>query len=144
MNLRETGIREEGAFFVRAIRRRDVAAARVGCEIKNIPIAAGRKHDRVGRDVVDFTRAQIADHDSLGVAIDNDNVEHFGLGKHLYRAGRDLATERLITAEKKLLAGLAANKKTPQHPPPPEQPIPNQPPEPAPEYNALRDALIDD
>src|ERR1700730_4154618 len=143
MNLRETGIREEGAFFVRAIRRRDVAAARVGCEIKNIPIAAGRKHDRVGRDVVDFTRAQIADHDSLGVAIDNDNVEHFGLGKHLYRAGRDLATERLITAEKKLLAGLAASLKSWRDLRAAERPIGKQAAVLAREGNALRDALID-
>src|ERR1700731_587987 len=112
--------------------------------MKNISIAAGRKHDRVGRDVVDLTSPQIAGHDSLGVAVDNDNIEHFGLGKHLHRAGRDLATERLITAEKELLPGLAACIKRSRNLGAAERPIGKQPAVLAREGNALRDALIDD
>ena len=99
MDLREAGISKERAFFVSAISRGDVASARVGREVKNISVTAGRKHNRVGRDVVDLTGTQIPGDDSLGVSIDNYNVEHLGLRKHLHCAVGDLSAERLITAE---------------------------------------------
>src|SRR2546430_2159165 len=76
-----------------------------------LPVAAGGQHDCVGRDVVDLTSAQIAGNNSLGVSIDDDDVEHFGLGKHLNGAGGDLAAERLITAKQKLLPSLTARIK---------------------------------
>ena len=107
----ETRVGKERALFVSAIGRRHIAAARVGRKIENIAVAAGREHDRVGRDVVDLTSPQISGDDALGVSIHNHDVEHFGLGKHLHRAGRDLPAKRLITAEQKLLAGLAARVK---------------------------------
>src|SRR5438105_10983373 len=108
MDLSKTRVGEERAFFVGAIGRRDVAAARVGREIKNISVTAGREHDRIGCDVVDPTGAQISSDDSLGMSFDNYDVEHFGLRKHLHGAGGDLPAECLITAKQKLLAGLAA------------------------------------
>src|SRR5436305_480494 len=68
---------------------------RVGkIEINNISVATGRKHNRVACDVVDLTSPQISGDDSLGVSIDDHDVEHFGLGKHLDCAGSDLAAER--------------------------------------------------
>src|SRR5439155_21978384 len=108
MDLGETGIGEERAFFISAIRRGDVAAARVRGEIKNISVAAGRKHDRIARHVVDLTGAKIACDDSLGMSIYNNDIEHFGLRKHLHGAGGDLPAKRLITPKQKLLAGLSA------------------------------------
>ncbi len=107
VDLGETGIGEERAFFISAIRRGDVAAARVCGEIKNISVTAGGENDRVRGDVVDLTRAQIPGDDSLGMSIYNNDVEHFGLRKHLHGAGGDLPAKRLITPKQKLLAGLS-------------------------------------
>ena len=90
----ETGIGKERALFVSAISGGDVATARVGREIKNVSVTAGGEHDRVAGDVVDLTGAQIAGDDSFGVTVDDDDIEHFGLGKHLYRAGGNLSAKR--------------------------------------------------
>ena len=113
MDLGEAGIGEERAFFVSAIGGGDVAAARIGREIKNISVTAGREHDRVGRVLLDLSRNQIARDDSLGVTIDNDQIEHLGLRKHLHRAGRHLTAKGLVASEKQLLAGLSARIKRP-------------------------------
>ena len=111
MNLREAGVREKRTFFVSAISGGDIATACVGREIKNVAVAASREHDRVGRVLVDLSRDQIPRDDALGMSIDNHQVEHFGLWIHLHGAGGDLTAERLITAEKQLLTGLAARVK---------------------------------
>ena len=58
MNLREAGIGEERAFFVGAIGGGDVAAARVGREIKHVSVSAGREHDGIGRVPFDFSGAR--------------------------------------------------------------------------------------
>ncbi len=99
MDFGEAGIGKERAFFVSPISRGDVASTRVGREVKNISVTAGGENDRVRGDIIDLTRAQIPGDDSLGVSIDNYNVEHFGLRKHLHGAGGDLPAKRLITAE---------------------------------------------
>ena len=112
MNLRETGIGEERAFFVSAIGGGDVATARVGRKIKNIAVAAGREHDRVAGVRFDFPGDQIARDDSFGVAIDQDEIEHFGLRKHLDGAGGDLPAERLISAEQEVAGRSGRARKT--------------------------------
>src|SRR5207248_4426137 len=143
MDLSETRIGEERTFFVSAIGRRHIAAARVGRKVKNIPVTAGGQHDCVGRDVVDLTSAQITGNNSLGVSIDDDDVEHFGLGKHLHGAGGDLAAERLITAKQKLLPSLTARIKRSRNLRAAEGAISEQAAVLARERNTLRDALID-
>ena len=111
MDLGETGIGEKRAFFVSAIGRGHVAAARVGRKIKNVSVTAGRENNRIASEHFDLSGAQIASDDSFGVTIDNHEIEHFGLRKHLHRAGGDLAAKRLITTEQQLLAGLTARVK---------------------------------
>src|SRR5207302_11358768 len=110
MDLGETGIGEERAFFISAIRRGDVAAARVRGEIKNISVTAGGENDRVRGDVVTLTGAQLTGDDSLGMSIHNNDVEHFVLRKHLHRAGGDSPPKRLMTPKPKLLAALPARR----------------------------------
>ena len=144
MNLRETGIGEERAFFVGAIGGGDVAAARIGRKIKNIAVTAGREHDGVARRAARFFRSQVSGDDSLGVAIDEHEIEHLGLRKHLHRAGGDLAAKRLISAEQKLLAGLAARIKRARNLRAAERTIGQQAAVFARERHALRDALVDD
>src|ERR1041385_552064 len=113
MDLRKTWVGEERPFFVSAISGGDVATACVGREIKDVAVSAGCEHDGVGGVLLDCSRDQVARDDSLGMTIDNYQVEHFGLRKHLHGAGGNLTRERLITAEQKLLAGLAARVKRP-------------------------------
>src|SRR2546423_4710391 len=100
MSLGETRVREERAFFVSAISGGDVAATRVRRKIKNVSVAAGREHDRIAGVRLDFSRDETAGDDSFCVAVDQNQIEHFGLWKHCHRTGRDLAGERLISAEK--------------------------------------------
>ncbi len=144
MNLRETGIGEERAFFVGAIGRGDVAAARVGREIENISVAAGRENDGIARVRFDFPGDQTPRDDALGVPIDQNEIEHLGLRKHLDRARRDLAAKRLIGAEEKLLPGLPARVKRPRDLRAAERSVGQQPAVFARERHALLDALIDD
>ena len=144
MNLGEAGVREERAFFVSAIGGGDIAAARVGRKIENISVAAGREHDGIARVRFDFSRHQTAGDDPFGVAVDQDEIEHLGLRKHLDRAGRDLPAKRLIRAEEKLLAGLAARVKRARNLRAAERTIREQPAVFARERHTLLDALVDD
>ena len=111
MNLGEARITKKGAAFVSAIGGGDVATARVGRKKKNIAVTAGRKNNGVAGESTDFPRAKVAGDDSLGVTINQHEIEHLGLGEHFHRAERDLPAEGLIGPEQKLLAGLAAGVK---------------------------------
>ena len=144
MNLRERWIREERAFFVCAIGGRDVATPRVGREIKNVSISAGREHDSIRGVPFNSSRAQAPRHDSLGVSVDNHEVEHLRLRKHLHRAGRDLAAKRLITAEQKLLTGLSARVESARYLRAAKGAVGQQPAIFAGKRHALCDALVDD
>ena len=78
------------------------------------------------------------------MAIDNHQIEHLGLRKHLHRAGGDLAAKRLVAAEQKLLAGLAARVKRSRNLRATERTIGEVTAVLARERDALRDALVDD
>ena len=144
MNLGETGIGEERALFVSAISRGDIATARVGRKVKHVSIAAGREDNRVPRVRFDFSRHEVAGDDPFGVTVDQHEVEHFRLGKHFHRPGGDLAAERLVGAEEKLLAGLAARVKGARNLRAAEGTIREEPAVFARERHTLLDALVDD
>jgi hypothetical protein len=61
----------------------------------------------------DFAGDQIAGDNSFGVAIDENEIEHLGLWKHLDGPGGNLPAKRLISAEQKLLASLPPRVKRP-------------------------------
>src|ERR1044071_5473324 len=90
MNLRETGITEEGAPFVGAIRGGDIATARVGRKKENVAVTAGRKNNGIAGERIDLARTKIAGDDSLGVTVDQNEIKHFRLWKHFDGAERDL------------------------------------------------------
>src|SRR5262249_11135952 len=92
MNLCERRIRKERASFVSAIRGSDVAPARVGREIKNVPVTAGGEHDSIRGVPFNFSGTQAAGHDSLCVSIYDYEIKHLGLREHLHCAGGDLTT----------------------------------------------------
>ena len=109
----EAGITEERATFVSAIGGGDVATAGIGRKEKNIAVTPGCENYGIARESIDFAGAKVAGDDSLGVTINQNKVEHLGLRKHFYGAERNLAAQRLISAEQKLLAGLATRVEGP-------------------------------
>ena len=144
MNLCVAGVGKERAFFVGAIGGGDVAPARVGRKIKNISVSAGREHDRIARVRFDFSGDEAAGDDAFGVPIDQNEIEHFRLRKHLDHSGRDLPAKCLVGAEKKLLSGLAARVKGAGNLGAPEGTVCEQAAVFAGKRHALLDALIDD
>ena len=107
MNLGEGWIGKERAPFVSAISGGHIAAAGVGRKIKNVSISAGCENHSIAGVLVDLSRAQAAGDDPLGLSIDDHQVEHLCLRKHLHSARGDLAAQRLITTKQKLLTGLS-------------------------------------
>jgi hypothetical protein len=106
MDLGGTGVRKQSASFVIPPSRRHIATLGVGRKVEHVAVAAGRKNDRVCCMAGDFACDQVPNHDAFGVSIDQNQVEHFGPGKHFYRTGCDLVFERLISSKQQLLTGL--------------------------------------
>ncbi len=113
MDLREAGIGEGGSTPVGPPRRGGIARLRVGREIEDIGVAAGAEDDGIAEPGLDFSGDQMASHDSPGLAVDHDEVEHFGTGMHLDRSGVNLPLEGGIGTEKELLPGLTAGVEGP-------------------------------
>src|SRR5215468_1073446 len=113
MNLGEGWISKKRPLFVGTISGCDIGAARIGREIIDVPISAAGEDDCVGRVSLDVSRSQAASDDSLGLPVQNHQIEHLCLREHAHCAGSDLAAERLITTEQKLLPSLAACVKGP-------------------------------
>src|SRR6266568_3092240 len=108
MNLRVTGIRE---VRTAAMRTPDCRAIRRFCvrrQIEDICIAAGAEDHSVTGVGFDRSTHKIARDDSLGLPVNDNEIEHFVAWKHLHAAECDLPFERLEGAEEKLLARLPA------------------------------------
>src|SRR5438045_9459522 len=101
MNLGEARITEERATFISTIGSCDVAAARVGGKEKDVAVAASGQNDGVASERTDSARSQIARDNSFRVAIDHNQIEHLGLGKHLDCADPDMSAKRLIRSQTK-------------------------------------------
>ena len=144
VDLRVAGVAEVGALAVRAPRRGDVAAHRVGREVEDVAVAAGREHDGVGEVRLDLAGDEVAGDDAAGLAVDDDDLEHLVAAEHLHRAGRDLALERLVGADEQLLARLAAGVERARDLDAAEGAVVEQAAVLAGEGHALRDALVDD
>src|SRR5947207_9775579 len=111
MNLGETRIAEKGATFIRAIGGGDIAPARISRKKKNVAITAGCQNNGIAGEGANRTRAQVACNNAFGVAVDDHQIEHFGLRKHLDFPSRYLAAESLISTKQQLLASLPARVK---------------------------------
>ena len=79
VNLRETGVGEIRAAAMGAPDGGRIAGFRVGGEVKNVAVAAGREHHRVARVRADRAGPQVARHDAAGLAVDHHKVEHLGV-----------------------------------------------------------------
>ena len=89
VDLRKTRIGKQRAFAVRAPDRGRVGTAPAGREKKDVAITAGRQHHRIGSVRLDLAGHKIARDDALGVAVDDDQFEHFSARKQLNRAELD-------------------------------------------------------
>src|SRR5271166_2294160 len=105
VNLRVTGIGQGGAFFVGAPNRGGVATLGVGRKIKNVTVTAGGEHNRVGSVGGKLPGDQVAHNDAARMAVDGNEVEHFGARIHFDFALADLPGQSLVSAEQQLLAG---------------------------------------
>ncbi len=144
VDLRVAGVREQGAALVRAPRRRDVRVHGVGREVIHRAVAAGRENDGVGRVLFDLARRQVARDDAARLAVDHDEVEHFAAGVQRDGLLVYLPHQRLIGADKQLLAGLAARVERARDLRTAERSVVEQAAVLARERHALRDALVDD
>ncbi len=86
---------------------RTVAAHCVGREEECTAITAGSEHHCVSGVALDFTGDEVADDDTACAAVDDYYVEHLATVERLHSAFLDLAVERSVSAEEKLLACLA-------------------------------------
>ena len=144
VNLRVARIGERRAFFVSAPGGGDVATFGVRREKEDVAVTAGGEHHGVAGVRSNFAAHQVARDDALGVAIDNDQIEHFDAWKHLHGAEANLAAKRLISAQQELLTGLAAGIKRARHLRAAEGTIVQIAAVFAGKRHALRDALVDD
>src|ERR1017187_5551004 len=144
MDLRVAGIREGRALLVRAPDRGRVATRRVRREIEDVGVPAGREDDGVGHVRLDGARDHVAGHDAARAAVDEDDLEHLVARIHLHVAEADLAFERLMGAEEKLLPRLAARVERARHLRPAERAVPERPSVLPAERNSLSHALVDD
>ena len=144
VNLRVARVSEAGAAAVSAERRGDVASLGVGREVEHIAVAAGADHDDVGGPGFDGSRDEVAGDDALGLAVDEDEIEHLMARVHLHRAEADLTGERGVGANEQLLAGLAAGIERTRNLRAAEGTIGEEASVFTGERHALRDALVDD
>ena len=90
MNLSEAGIREPGPALVRSPGRRDVTASRVGRQVVDVGVAAGREHDRLRRMRLDPAGDEIPNHDPARPSVDDHHIEQLSAGVHLHLPRVDL------------------------------------------------------
>ena len=108
MDLGEARVRHVGTFLVSSESSHDVASHRIGGEVENVALSAGRENDGSGSVAFDLPGAEVAGHDPLGMTVDQNEVHHFGAGVHFDPALVDLFFQRLVATQEQLLAGLAA------------------------------------
>src|SRR6266850_225151 len=144
INLRIARISEESAFLVSAPRCGHVATFGIGRKEEDVSIAARRQDDSIRSMRSDFAVDEIARHNSFGMSVDHDELQHVSARKHLHCAQRNLPAKRLISAEEQLLAGLTARVKSARDLRATKRAIRQQTPVLAGEGDALGDALVDD
>ena len=108
VNLSEAGIGEIRAFLIALNRGGAVAVHSVRRKEICIAISSGCDDDRVCSETFEFTCNEIAGNNSLGLSVDDYEIEHFVTGIALYRSCCNLLVESCIGTEKKLLSGLSA------------------------------------
>jgi hypothetical protein len=113
MNLGVTWVCHEGPAFVGTEGGHHITPHGVGGEIENVSVATSCQNDSVCGMSGDFTSGKIANNDALGVALDDDKVEHLSARMHGDTSAIDFLFERLVATNQELLASLASGIKCP-------------------------------
>ena len=144
MNLREAGVGEQRAAFVRPPDGGGVGSLGVGGEIEDVAVAAGAEHHRVAEVGLDLPGHQVAGDDAARAAVHHDQVEHLGAREHRHLPGAHLPFQRLVGAQQQLLPGLAARVEGARYLRAAEAAVVQVARVFAGERHALRHALVDD
>src|SRR5262249_48209091 len=108
VNLREARIGKKRPALVRTPRGGCVRVESVGREEVNASVPARRENDRVGCVPLKLAREQVARDDSAGLAVDENEIQHFAAAEKLHLLLIHLAHQRAVSSEQKLLARLPA------------------------------------
>ncbi len=76
MDLRETGIREQGPPFIGTIRCRDIAGQGIGGKIEDVRISSGTEADRVGCIGIDLSAHHITNRYPFRLALNDNKIKH--------------------------------------------------------------------
>src|SRR5260370_35894068 len=144
MDLRKTGIPEEGATAMGSPDGSRVRSLRVGREIENIGIPSRCEHNHIGSVAADLARQEVSRHDSARSAFHNHDIEQLAPDMHCHSSGSDLLLEGLISTQQELLSSLASRVEGPFDLHAAEGPIVQKPAVFSCKRHALSDALIDD
>jgi hypothetical protein len=98
VNLRKAGIGEESAPLMRTPACGNVGAFSVGGQIIDVAVPAAGEDDRVCDMYAEFARNQIARDNAAGLAIDDEEVQHFRARNHCDGPGVSLPFKCLIRA----------------------------------------------
>src|ERR1051325_9625942 len=108
MDLREARICKSRPTFVGAPDGGCVAVLCIGRKIEHISITARRKHYSITRIRFDPSGHEVSGHNASSLALNDNEIEHFGPRIHLDRSAIYLALKSLVRSEQKLLSCLAS------------------------------------
>jgi len=108
MNLRKARISEICTLLVALPCGGTIGIHGISREEEGTAVASGSDYYGMRAESLELTGNEVAGDDTLGLAVDDDEVEHLVARITLYSPGRDLTVKSCICAEKKLLASLAS------------------------------------
>jgi len=114
VDLRVAGVAEAGALLVGAPDGGRVRSLGVRRQVKDVGVTARGQHDGVGDVNAQLAGHHVAGDNAARRSVNDNDVQHVMAVEHFHRAGVDLAFERLVAAEQKLLARLPARIERPR------------------------------
>src|SRR5207302_1827785 len=79
---------------------------RIRGKIEDVSVPTRAEDNRIGEVRLYFSCDQVSSGDASGLSVDDDQVQHLHSREHRHFSRGDLAEERLIRAQQKLLACL--------------------------------------
>ncbi len=108
VNLGEAWVSEVGTFLPASVCGTNVAAHGVCGEEEAAAVTTSCYEDGVAREALDFACDHVTYDDALSVAVNDDEVKHFGAGVHFDVTLADFFFHGLVGTEEELLTSLTA------------------------------------
>jgi len=112
MNLGETRIRKKGAFPMGPVSCGYIGSHGIGRKEKYISVAAGAQYDCMGLMAFNVPVNQVADHNSSGLTVNHNKLQHFTARKQLNFSSGHLAGQGTVSSQKQLLPRLSSGVKS--------------------------------